>query len=239
MQVVFWAENADGEAIAGRASLPMNISMIACSSVQDFGSALYRDPDQIGLFYCEFMSTALVAVQEYRAAQVVNPIMVLLDSYSALHSDTALLLNAGADDVQPAPMELKELQARLAALARRNRGPYETTYTFCGCTFNPIDGSLRAECGFSNLTTQESKVLEALIIKNGNVVTKENLLAALYHGHDEAELKIIDVYICKVRKKLFGLCGGVDVIETVWGRGFRFVAEGFAPKFKTNGRTAG
>ena len=54
----------------------------------------------------------------------------------------------------------------------------------------------------------------------GTTLTKEMFLNHLYGGMDEPELKIIDVFICKLRKKLQAATGGEHYIETVWGRGY-------------------
>jgi two-component system, cell cycle response regulator CtrA len=63
-------------------------------------------------------------------------------------------------------------------------------------------------------------VLELLALRQGMTVTKDMFLSHLYGGRDEPELKIIDVFLCKVRKKLAAASGGADYIETVWGRGY-------------------
>jgi len=232
MQIIFWSEKAKGQVLAMQAASAVTAPAMICESQQEFCSALFRDPDAIGLFYSEFMSTALLAIQEFRLAGVNNPVFVLLDKFSSEHSDIALLLNVGADDVQPVTIDVRELQARLLALARRDRGLSSPVLSFCGCTFNPSNGSVVSEFGKVHLSNQESTVLETLILRAGAVVTKETLMTALYQGMDEAKSKIVDVFICKVRKKLYRICGDRDVIETSWGRGFRFIEEGFIPKFK-------
>jgi hypothetical protein len=63
-------------------------------------------------------------------------------------------------------------------------------------------------------------MLELLSLRKGTTLTKEMFLNHLYGGMDEPELKIIDVFICKLRKKLALACGGENYIETVWGRGY-------------------
>jgi two-component system cell cycle response regulator CtrA len=63
-------------------------------------------------------------------------------------------------------------------------------------------------------------MLELLSLRKGTTLTKEMFLNHLYGGMDEPELKIIDVFICKLRKKLAAATGGEHYIETVWGRGY-------------------
>ena len=71
-----------------------------------------------------------------------------------------------------------------------------------------------------HLTGKEYGILELLSLRKGTTLTKEMFLNHLYGGMDEPELKIIDVFICKLRKKLSTATGGDSYIETVWGRGY-------------------
>ena len=63
-------------------------------------------------------------------------------------------------------------------------------------------------------------MLELLSLRKKTLLTKEMFLNQLYGGMDEPEIKIIDVFICKLRKKLANASGGKDYIETIWGRGY-------------------
>ena len=71
-----------------------------------------------------------------------------------------------------------------------------------------------------HLTGKEYAILELLSLRKGTTLTKEMFLNHLYGGMDEPELKIIDVFICKLRRKLAEALDGEDCIETVWGRGY-------------------
>jgi two-component system cell cycle response regulator CtrA len=71
-----------------------------------------------------------------------------------------------------------------------------------------------------HLTGKEYGILELLALRKGATLTKEQFLNHLYGGMDEPELKIIDVFICKLRKKIANATGGEHYIETVWGRGY-------------------
>jgi two-component system, cell cycle response regulator CtrA len=71
-----------------------------------------------------------------------------------------------------------------------------------------------------HLTGKEYQMLELLSLRRGTTLTKEMFLNHLYGGMDEPELKIIDVFICKLRKKLANASDGKNYIETVWGRGY-------------------
>jgi two-component system cell cycle response regulator CtrA len=82
------------------------------------------------------------------------------------------------------------------------------------------------------LTAKEYRILELLSLRKGTVLTKEMLLDHLYAGTDEPELKIIDVFVCKLRKKLAQATGGNHYIVTIWGRGYslRDPTEAAVPK---------
>jgi two-component system cell cycle response regulator CtrA len=71
-----------------------------------------------------------------------------------------------------------------------------------------------------HLTGKEYGILELLSLRKGTALTKAMILNHLYGGMDEPELKIIDVFVCKLRKKLAQATGGEHYIETVWGRGY-------------------
>ena len=71
-----------------------------------------------------------------------------------------------------------------------------------------------------HLTGKEYDILELLSLRKGATLTKEMFLNHLYGGTGEPELKIIDVFVCKLRKKLAQATGGSHYIETVWGRGY-------------------
>ena len=77
-----------------------------------------------------------------------------------------------------------------------------------------------------HLTSKEYQMLELLALRKGMTLTKETFLSHLYGGMDEPEMKIIDVFMCKLRKKLANASGGKDYIETVWGRGYMMREQG-------------
>jgi two-component system cell cycle response regulator CtrA len=79
-----------------------------------------------------------------------------------------------------------------------------------------------------NLTAKEYQMLELLALRKGMTLTKEMFLSHLYGGMDEPEAKIIDVFICKLRKKLASASGGKNYIETLWGRGYAMREHGEA-----------
>jgi two-component system cell cycle response regulator CtrA len=201
---------------------------------QDMCSALYRDPEAIGVIWANSAPFAAITCREWRVAGVKSPLFVLVDEKGSRVEDAitdrvSILVNGG-DDVQPLPIHPSEFSARLHALARRDRGPEDTTIKLPGdVVFDVGTGGISFPGGTVSLSGNEAEILAFLAHRPGAVITKEMLMLHLYGGRDEPELKITDVYICKIRKKLSAALGGKDVIQTVWGRGWVFVPEGFEP----------
>src|SRR4029079_18755940 len=129
-------------------------------------------------------------------------------------------LGYGADDYLTKPFHKNELVARVQAIARRSAGHAESLVHDGDLTVR-LD-SRRAEIAGKpvNLTMKEFALLELMALRQGSTLTKEMFLNHLYGGMDEPEMKIIDVFICKLRKKLLIASGGKNYIETVWGRGY-------------------
>jgi DNA-binding response OmpR family regulator len=82
------------------------------------------------------------------------------------------------------------------------------------------------------LTGKEYAILELLSLRKGTALTKEMFLDHLYGGVDEPEVKIIDVFVCKLRRKLALATGGRHYIETLWGRGYVLRDRALPPRTK-------
>ena len=130
-------------------------------------------------------------------------------------------LEAGADDYLVKPFNLKELVARLHALARRANGHAQNRLTFGDVTLDLMARDVSVSSTRVDLTAMECQMFELLCLRKGNVVSKESFLDHLYGGMDEPEMKIIDVFICKLRKKIEAAGAKEEIIQTVWGRGYR------------------
>ena len=110
--------------------------------------------------------------------------------------------------------------ARIQAIVRRSKGHSESVIKTGRLTVNLDKRTVDVEGEPLHLTGKEYGILELLSLRKGQTLTKEQFLNHLYGGIDEPELKIIDVFICKLRKKLTSATKGDNYIETVWGRGY-------------------
>lgn len=157
-------------------------------------------------------------LKRLRQARVKTPILIL----SGLSELDAKIkgLGYGADDYVTKPFDRRELVARIQAIVRRSMGHSESIISTGKLQVNLDSRSVEVEGQPLHLTGKEYGILELLSLRKGTTLTKEMFLNHLYNGMDEPELKIIDVFICKLRKKLSNATGGDNYIETVWGRGY-------------------
>jgi two-component system cell cycle response regulator CtrA len=157
-------------------------------------------------------------LRQIRQARIETPILILSGA-----DDTENKLKGfgfGADDYLSKPFHREELVARIHAIIRRSKGHSQSVIKTGLVSVNLDAKTVEAEGKTVHLTGKEYQMLELLSLRKGTTLTKEMFLNHLYGGMDEPELKIIDVFICKLRKKLAEATGGDNYIETVWGRGY-------------------
>ncbi|MGZ9812491.1 response regulator transcription factor CtrA [Pseudoroseicyclus sp. H15] len=157
-------------------------------------------------------------LRQLRVSRVDTPILVLTGddaTESKLKS-----FGFGADDYLTKPFHREELIARIHAIIRRSKGHAQSVIKTGKITVNLDGKSVDVDGQPVHLTGKEYQMFELLSLRKGTTLTKEMFLNHLYGGMDEPELKIIDVFICKLRKKLSQATGGENHIETVWGRGY-------------------
>jgi two-component system cell cycle response regulator CtrA len=157
-------------------------------------------------------------LKKLRLNKVNTPVMVL--SGQADMETKLKCLGAGADDYLTKPANHAELAARLRAVVRRAKGHAQSVIQIGDLAVNLDIKS--AEIGGERvpLSCKEYQMLELLALRRGTTLTKENFLNHLYGEMDEPEAKIIDVFVCKLRKKLAAFTAGRNYIETVWGQGY-------------------
>src|SRR3989475_12455584 len=133
-----------------------------------------------------------------RVSKVKTPILIL--SGRAGIEDKVRGLGYGADDYMTKPFHKDELVARIHAIARRSREQQPVVINTGDLSLN-LDSKTAAVGGIPlHLTSKEYQILELLSLRKGTTFTKELFLRNLYGGIDEPEIKIIDVFICKLRK---------------------------------------
>ncbi|MGL4414326.1 response regulator transcription factor CtrA [Roseinatronobacter monicus] len=160
----------------------------------------------------------LDVLRQVRLARVDTPILILTGD-----TDTNTKLRGfggGADDYLTKPFHREELVARIHAIIRRSKGHAQSVIRTGRLAVNLDAKTVDVDGQAVHLTGKEYQMLELLSLRKGTTLTKEMFLNHLYGGMDEPELKIIDVFICKLRKKLTEATAGDNYIDTVWGRGY-------------------
>ena len=158
--------------------------------------------------------------------KINTPVMILSGTHEI--ETKVKTFGGGADDYMTKPFHKDELIARVHAVVRRSKGHAQAIIHTGEIAVNLDAKTVEVNGHRVHLTGKEYQMLELLSLRKGTTLTKEMFLNHLYGGMDEPELKIIDVFICKLRKKLATAAGGKHYIETVWGRGYvlRDPAEG-------------
>ena len=156
-------------------------------------------------------------VRRMRSSRIEAPVIIL----SGLTRPQAKVkaFSVGADDFISKPFDGTELLARMQAIVRRSKGYSQPTLRIGPVQLNLDSREVLVSGRPVHLTGKEYAILELLVLRKGMVLTKEVFLNHLYGGMDEPEMKIIDVFVCKLRKKL-AIAGADNVIGTVWGRGY-------------------
>ncbi|VAV88949.1 DNA-binding response regulator CtrA [hydrothermal vent metagenome] len=157
-------------------------------------------------------------LKQLRVSKIDTPVLILSGT-----ADTDIKvrgLGFGADDYLTKPFHKDELVARIHAVVRRSKGHSQSIIATGSIAVNLDAKTVDVNKQRVHLTGKEYQMLELLSLRKGTTLTKEMFLNHLYGGMDEPELKIIDVFICKLRKKLANATGGDHYIETVWGRGY-------------------
>lgn len=157
-------------------------------------------------------------LRQLRVARIDTPILILSGETDT--ENKMRWFGSGADDYLTKPFHREELIARIHAIIRRSKGHSQSIIKTGDIEVNLDGKTVEVRGNTVHLTGKEYQILELLSLRKGTTLTKEMFLNHLYGGMDEPELKIIDVFICKLRKKLSEATGRENHIETVWGRGY-------------------
>ena len=169
-------------------------------------------------------------IRKLRRAGCAHPIMVLRSAPDAENSAEAL--DAGADGDLVMPVRGLELKARINAILRRAHGHSADSITV-GEVRAFFDGRDPEVCGQRvKLSKREHTIFQQLVLNARKVISKAAIYDAVYGMSEEQPFdKVIDVYICKIRKKIAQAApSGHPYIETVHGRGYKLdEAESLSP----------
>ena len=157
-------------------------------------------------------------LRQLRVARIDTPILILsgeTDTENKMHG-----FGSGADDYLTKPFHREELIARIHAIIRRSKGHSQSIIKTGDIEVNLDGKTVEVRGNAVHLTGKEYQMLELLSLRKGTTLTKEMFFNQIYGVMDEPKLKIIDVFICKLRKKLSEATGRENHIETVWGRGY-------------------
>lgn len=167
-------------------------------------------------------------LRRLRTMQLTTPVLIL--SGLSDIDDKIKGLGFGADDYLTKPFNKQELVARVNAIIRRSKGHSNSVIKVGRLTINLTTKMAEVDGKPLRLTNREYAILELLAVRKDATLSKDVFLNHLYGGMEEPEFKIIDVFICKLRKKLADALGGENYIETVWGRGYVLRAPSSAEK---------
>ena len=162
--------------------------------------------------------TGYEVLRQLRLARITTPILILSGT-----DDTESKIRGfgfGADDYLTKPFHREELIARIHAIIRRSKMQLQSIIRTGKIAMNLDAKTVEVDGETVHLTGKEYQMLELLSLRKGTTLAKEIFLNHLYGGMDEPELKIIDVFVCKLRKKLVEATGEDSCIQTVWGRGY-------------------
>ncbi len=157
-------------------------------------------------------------LRQLRVGKVKTPVMIL--SGSSEIGVKIKTFGGGADDYMIKPFHKDELVARIHALVRRSKGHAQSVIKTGDIVVNLNAKTVEVNNMRVHVSSKEYQMLELLSLRKGTTLSKEMFLNHLYGGMDEPEPKIVDVFICKLRKKLATATSGEHHIETVWGRGY-------------------
>jgi len=179
-------------------------------------SAKLYDIDTL-LFDAALREVDCSTVATFRLVHKTVPILIL--GTQITEDQTISYFAAGTDDIVAWSCRADVMAARVRAIVRRYRGADPAVWAMGPLRFDMIRRSLKLDDIPITLTSKEYDVLEAMVLRKGVTLTKDVLLDQLYGGRDAPNERTIDVFVCKLRKKLAAR-GIYDLIETVRGAGY-------------------
>lgn len=188
-------------------------------SLEDAEQLLRFDEFDVALFGVDdFERGAVALARRLRAAKCRTPILLIGRCIEAAMAERWL---ETVDDVIRQPIDLRELMARMSAVARRSLGMTSARIVIENVSIDMSAESVRVDGCLVHTTRSEFQMLTCLATRQNRVADKEYILSAMYQDrNNEPEMKILDVFVCKLRKKLTEAGAKPDFIKTAWGRGW-------------------
>jgi len=165
-------------------------------------------------------------LRRLRLSGIATPVIWL--SIASAMEDRVLALGLGADDCLELGMCATELIARSRSVVRRARGHAAATIRIGDLEIDMAAQTVVFAGRRLRITGKEFALLELLALRRGAVVSRETIMDHLYGGPEEPVAKIIDIHVCRIRRKLAEVAPGEMPLRTVWGRGFLLSAPAFA-----------
>lgn len=186
--------------------------------------ARYDNYDTVLIDAASLPEAGYACLRRLQSAKAKPPLIVL----TARSEDNVRALRSGADEAVLHTVSREELQARVMAVVRRHRGHAQAqlevgNLSICLTTRSAWVGGVRL-----NVTPREYVILEQLVLHRGLYVTIDMLLSQLYGGLDEPESKVVNVFVCKIRRKLEQAQASCTIVSG-WGQGYRIRPE-IAPR---------
>jgi two-component system, cell cycle response regulator CtrA len=173
--------------------------------------------DLVVLDITSFSEGGFSFIRRLRTARNDTPLVALTGRHA---DDRVRALSLGADDAISKPADPGDLRARIAAVSRRHKGLSQSLVQLGALSLSLESREVRFRGMLVHLTAREYSMLELLVLRKGQVVSKDLCRNHLYGGMDEPGSKIIEIFVCKLRRKLSDL-GCDDLVETIWGQGYR------------------
>jgi two-component system cell cycle response regulator CtrA len=173
--------------------------------------------DAVVLQMTDTMSDAFPVLREIRGRGLAIPVVILCNKLRM--EDEQEAFNLGADDVLTTPISLQLLVVRLQAIQRRILG-HSTAILRCGnVALNQSRREVAVDGTHVRITAREFDVLEMLMLRRGMLLTKDLFMSRAYNESDGPNVRILDVFVCKLRRKL-AAAGAAEIVRTVWGSGY-------------------
>ena len=162
--------------------------------------------------------TGAEVIKKIRNVGIKTPIIII--SGNVPINQKINCLNLGADDYIVRPCDRNELMARIQAVVRRAKGYSSACVKIGKMNVNLDTKIITIDDKNLKLTKKEYALMELLALRQNTTVSKEQLLNHLYGAMDEPDMKIIDVFLFRIRDKIAKISSGKEYIQTVWGRGY-------------------